>query len=209
MSDETPLRSRQEGDAGDGGGGGAGESAPLQTRAAFLENWHWQSVADINERLCRRRGAQHGTNSETFARWREVWETKRKQPLSLLEALEFFRACHRQAPFLFYNGNTFAEIARTLTDAIFAELPAVRRRQAASLAAHHVAGVLDREPMVSGIESLIETASLQVGDRVRTLKGSKRGIVRRILPDGRIAWFPDGGAMELLASPESLLRDKQ
>jgi hypothetical protein len=43
------------------------------------------------------------------------------------------------------------------------------------------------------------------GVRVRTLRGSARGVVRRVLDDGRIAWLPDGGSMELLALPESLL----
>jgi hypothetical protein len=41
--------------------------------------------------------------------------------------------------------------------------------------------------------------------RVRTLRGSARGVVQRVLDDGRIAWLPDAGSMELLALPESLL----
>jgi hypothetical protein len=47
------------------------------------------------------------------------------------------RSFHRKAPFLFFNGNTFAELARTRTDALFAEFPRTRRREAASLAAHY------------------------------------------------------------------------
>ncbi len=116
------------------------------------------------------------------------------------------RSFHRKAPFLFFNGNTFAEIARTLTDALFAEFPRGRRREAASLAAHYVAGVIDREPVVRGIISLAESADFKPGERVKTLKGSLRGVVREILSDGRIVWRPDGNDTELTALPESLLR---
>jgi hypothetical protein len=46
---------------------------------------------------------------------------------------------------------------------------------------------------------------LQVGDRVRTLKGTRHGVIRKVLPDGRLVWRPDGGGAELIALPESLL----
>jgi hypothetical protein len=32
--------------------------------------------------------------------------------LTLLETFQFLKSCHRRAPFLFFNGNTFAEIGR-------------------------------------------------------------------------------------------------
>ncbi len=63
--------------------------------------------------------------------------------------------------------------------------------------------------MVSGIDSLIEAADFKPGDRVKTLKGSLRGVIRKILPDGRVAWRPDGQDTELMALPESLLRLKK
>jgi hypothetical protein len=66
--------------------------------------------------------------------------------------------------------------------------------------------VLDREAVAGGIATLAEAASFQPGDRVKTLKGSLHGVVRKILPDGRIVWRPDGNATELTALPESLLR---
>src|SRR6185437_3642800 len=166
----------------------------------------WQSVIRINERLCRGGRAQHGNNSETHARCEKDWDEGRRQERSLLETLDWLRSFHRKAPFLFFNGNTFAEIARTLTDALFAEFPHGRRREAASLAAHYVAGVLDREPFAEGIVTLAEAANFKPGDRVKTLKGSLNGVVRNILPDGRIVWKPDNNDTELIALPESLLR---
>jgi hypothetical protein len=209
MSDETSLRPGDESDAKDGARRSTGESTSLQGRAPFLQNWNWQSVVRINERLCRGGGAQHGKNSETHARCEAEWVQDHGQKRSLLETLDWLRSFHRKAPFLFFNGNTFAEIARTLTDALFAEFPRGRRREAASLAAHYVAGVLDRDPVTSGIAALAEAANFKPGDRVKTLKGSVRGVVRKILADGRIVWQPDDHDAELTALPESLLREKR
>ena len=45
------------------------------------------------------------------------------QVRSLAETIEFLRQCHRRAPFLFFNGNTFADVGRTVVDSIFADLP--------------------------------------------------------------------------------------
>ena len=208
MADETSPRPGDESNAEDGAGGSTGEPASLQGRAPFLQNWDWQSVVRINERLCRGGRAQHGKNSETHARCEDEWVQGSGQERSLLETLDWLRSYHRKAPFLFFNGNTFAEIARTLTDALFAEFPRARRREAASLAAHYVAGVLNRESVASGIVALAEAANFQPGDRVKTLKGSLQGTVRKILSDGRIVWLPDGNQTELTALPESLLRKK-
>lgn len=77
------------------------------------------------------------------------------------------------------------------------------------MAAHYVAGVLEREPVVQGIASLAEAAEFKPGDRVKTLKGSAQGKVRTILSDGRVVWKPDGSNTELIALPESLLRRKE
>ena len=44
--------------------------------------------------------------------------------------MDFLKACHRGAPFLFVNGNTFGEIARRIVDAIFIEFPRGDERDA-------------------------------------------------------------------------------
>jgi hypothetical protein len=207
MRNETPLGSPEEADAGIGGGRSGDEHSPLQARAAFIQNWGWESIVSFNRGACERGRAQHGNNSETHEKVRQRWEETQRQELTLLETLEFLFQCHRGAPFLFFNGNTFAEIARRLVDVLFADLPRSRRREAASLAAHYVAGVLDRDSMCSAILDLCEATEFKPGDRVCTLKGSARGVVRKILPDGRIEWRPDGVSTELIALPESLLRE--
>lgn len=126
--------------------------------------------------------------------------------ITFQELLDFLRRCHRGAPFLFFNGNTFAEVARRTTDALLAEFPLARRREASSLAAHHVAGVLDHESLVLGLASLTEPCDFKPGDRVKTFRGSMRGKILRVLSDGRVVWQTDSGA-ELTALPEALIKE--
>jgi hypothetical protein len=117
------------------------------------------------------------------------------------------RQCHRRAPFLFFNGNTFADVGRTVVDFVFADLPTGRRREVMSAVAHYIAGVLPWDAMVGIVESLTETADLKAGDRVKTLRGTLHGIIVKVLEDGRIIWKPDSAGSELTALPESLCRD--
>lgn len=205
MPDETPNRPGEIRDAGGSAEGSAGEQSPLQARAAFLANWDWESVIRLNRGVCERGRAQHGTNSESVAAVSQEWRQRRVLEFPLGETLDYLRTCHRRAPFLFFNGNTFAEIARTFSDYLFAELPRGRRRQATSAVAHYVAGVLDRESMAQMLNELCEAASFQPGDRVKTLRGSQHGTVVGTLPDGRVEWLADSGS-RLTTLPESLLR---
>ncbi len=60
--------------------------------------------------------------------------------------------------------------------------------------------------MVEIVESLSESADFKPGGRVKTLRGSARGVILSVLSDGRVAWQPDGSESALVALPESLLR---
>jgi hypothetical protein len=118
--------------APEGGGhsqSGAGVGSPLQTRAAFVKNWDWQSVVSINRGACERGRAQHGINSETGSACAKEWETLRSQILTLGETLDRLRGFHKKAPFLFFNGNTFATIGRELAFALFSDLVPGRKRE--------------------------------------------------------------------------------
>jgi hypothetical protein len=132
----------------------------------------------------------------------------RSTELTLGAALDELRGFHRKAPFLFFNGNTFAEIGRQIALAIFGELPPVRRREIASAIAHYVAGVLDREAMAAIVDELSRSASFQIGDRVKTMRGSLRGVITRVLEDGRVAVRQPQSGTELYCLPESLLLDE-
>ena len=61
--------------------------------------------------------------------------------------------------------------------------------------------------MIEAIDSLCQVADWKPGDRVKTLRGSLRGVIVRIRKDGRVVWKPDGTASELTALPESLCAD--
>lgn len=195
-------------DGGGSSGGDSGQQLALQTRAAFLKNWSWQSVTSLNQAACTRGGAQHGSNPQAQDACRQCWEETRLREASLSDTLDFLRENHRRAPFLFFNGNTFADIGRRTCDALFSELPSIRRRELSSAVAHYIAGVLDRESMISAVNSLCESASLIVGDRVETLRGSLSGVIIRILEDGRVSWKPDTSNNEFIGLPESLRKIK-
>ena len=77
-----------------------------------------------------------------------------------------------------------------------------------SAVAHYIAGVLDRDSMVAIVEGLCESSDFQPGDRVKTLRGSQRGVILRVQADGRLVWQPAGSHSELIALPESLLKEK-
>jgi hypothetical protein len=44
--------------------------------------------------------------------------------------------------------------------------------------------------------------------RVRTLRGSVRGVITRVLEDGRVAVRADGAAGEMISLPENLMPDE-
>jgi hypothetical protein len=184
--------------------GSPGEQSPLQARAAFLKNRSWELVISLNRGACARGGAQHGQNSESYATLETEWRQKQPAVQSLAETIEFLRQCHRRAPFLFFNGNTFADVGRTVVDFVFADLSTGRRREVMSAVAHYIAGVLPWEAMVEIVESLSETTDWKPGDRVKTLRGSLHGAIVRFLEDGRVVWKPDGTDNELMSLPESL-----
>ena len=208
MDSETAAGSAGAPDSERHSQSGAGIGSPLQTRAAFVKNWNWQSVISINRGACERGRAQHGVNSETGSACAQEWEAFRPQVLTLSQTLDRLLRFHRQAPFLFFNGNTFATIGRELAFALFSELVPGRKREVGSAVAHYIAGVLGRESMVKIVESLCESADFKMGERVKTLRGSKHGVVIRLNKDGRVVWRPDGTESELLALPESLLKEK-
>ncbi|MDZ4286880.1 MAG: hypothetical protein U0984_02920 [Prosthecobacter sp.] len=67
--------------------------------------------------------------------------------MSLAEAIDLCRRCHRLAPFCFYNGNTFSAIARSVIAKLdLAEAQAFVIR---SLAGHIVAGVATEDEIAA------------------------------------------------------------
>lgn len=203
---ETSAGSGGQADRSRSSRGDSGEQSPLQTRTQFLKNWSWDIVIRLNRGACERGKAQHGLNPEAQEKVAREWEGLRLRELSFAELIDFLRQCHRSAPFLFFNGNTFADVGRQIAAALFAELPTSRRREVASSVAHYIAGVLDRDSMTEIVESLYASAELKPGDRVKTFRGTSRGVIVKILPDGRVIWRSDSSASELIALPETLVK---
>lgn len=58
--------------------------------------------------------------------------------------------------------------------------------------------------MAEILDSLYRSAEFKPGDRVRTFRGSMRGVILSVEADGRVRWRADSGT-ELLTLPEALL----
>jgi hypothetical protein len=161
----------------------------------------------LNQALCARaRNAAHGFNRETAEAVQAQWEAAQRQKMTVMELVDFLLQCHRSAPFLNFNGNVFGEIARQILATALLGMAIPRVEAACSLAAHCVAGVLDRDEALKGISALLSVDVLEPGDKVTTLQMTMKGEVTRVLPDGRVAWLPAGRKVELLAAPETLIK---
>ena len=122
-----------------------------EAEAPWLLAWPWENVVAMNHDLCAARQAMHkatAMNAEVAAEW----ASRAERVWSFAAVLRFLLWCHRKAPFCFYNGNTFAAIARQ----IITTLP-LSPENAGPLrlaAGHFVAGVLsqyDLDALLTGI----------------------------------------------------------
>jgi hypothetical protein len=106
---------------------------------AWLAEVPWDLVIFQNASLCEQKNALHKSTSDGYETTKALWEESHQQSMTLMEVVELCRRCHRMAPFCFYNGNTFAAIARSMVEQLGlsgSEAAALR-----SLAGHIVAGV--------------------------------------------------------------------
>lgn len=115
--------------------------------AHWLQPFPWAFVVAQNEILCRAKAAHHGPTSDGHALAMAFWEECRQRNMSLIEAVEACRTCHRMAPFTNYNGNTFSAIARILVKSL--NLDSAQEVIARSLAGHIVAGVAGDEEIAA------------------------------------------------------------
>ncbi len=110
---------------------------------AWLSPFTWKVVAAQNEVLCQAKNVHYGPTSDGHEATRVLWEETHKKPMSLDDAVDLCRRCHRMAPFCFYNGNTFASIILLIVKGL--DLPPVQAHVVRSLAGHIVAGVATGE----------------------------------------------------------------
>jgi|UniRef100_UPI003784CDE0 hypothetical protein len=110
---------------------------------AWLAEVPWDLVIFQNASLCEQKNALHKPTSDGYETTKAFWVSTHQQPMTLMDAVDLCRRCHRMAPFCFYNGNTFAAIARSMVEQLGlsgSEAAALR-----SLAGHIVAGVATPE----------------------------------------------------------------
>jgi hypothetical protein len=112
---------------------------------AWLAPYSWEFVTAQNAVLCEAKNALHKPTSDGHEPARLLWEEKHHQSMSLDEAVEICRQCHRLAPFCFYNGNTFAAIIRDVI--VGMNLEPQQTHVLRSLAGHIVAGVASEEEL--------------------------------------------------------------
>lgn len=107
---------------------------------SWLASFDWEIVTEINRGLCQQKNALHKPTSDGHLPAKTLWQTNQSRELSLADALEICLKCHRLAPFCFYNGNTFAAIARDFIAELSPGLAADKRHVLRSIAGHIVAG---------------------------------------------------------------------
>lgn len=115
----------------------------MDVEREWLADYSWDFVTAQNAMLCEAKRALHKPTSEGHEPTRALWESRHGQAMTLEEAVNLCRSCHRLAPFCFYNGNTFTAIIRDVVRSL--NLPADQAVVVRSLAGHIVAGVASEE----------------------------------------------------------------
>ena len=100
-------------------------------------------IVETNHQLCQPKGALHRPTSDGFERTRQLWESRHGTELTLAEATDLCRQCHRLAPFCNFNGNTFVAVIRKVIASL--PLPAEQAAVLRSLTGHIVAGTATAE----------------------------------------------------------------
>ncbi len=112
-------------------------------KEAWLAAVDWNVVIAINRQLCLPSNALHRPTSDGYDATRSLWESTHQQAMTIAEATELCRRCHRLAPFCNFNGNTFVTIIRKVIGSL--ALPADQAAILRSLAGHIVAGTATAE----------------------------------------------------------------
>ncbi len=184
-------------------------------KRAWFKNRDWEYVISLNAALCQNGNALHKPSSDGYEVTKAFWIENCERELTLAEAVEICRRCHRSAPFCFYNGNTFVAIIRDCI-AHVTVLSAAQITLAKSLAGHIVAGTSEPEEITQFAQLLndiehgittdgsLQAGSYYVGDRVQTREGTLTGVITQINVDGSITWKCDQTSVVMTGSAHSL-----
>jgi hypothetical protein len=115
----------------------------------FLASTSWDILEEINTALCRVGGYQAGRTSDGYAPAQKLWGKKHADLLTFLQVADLCRECHRLAPFLFLNGNTFASCARIALEPALDKLEPTQRVATRAALGHYIAGTLSRDELLA------------------------------------------------------------
>ena len=131
-------------------------------KRAWLEPFTWPIIVETNRRLCLPKGAMHQASSDGYEPARHLWESLRCAQITLGEATDLCRRCHKLAPFCNFNGNTFVAVIRQVISKL--PLPAEQVAALRSLAGHTVAGTATPKEQIAFKELLDQIGSSLGGD---------------------------------------------
>ena len=118
----------------------------------LLLPFSWAVIAETNRQLCLPKGALHKPTSDGHESARALWDSMYRSPMSLAEATELCRRCHKLAPFCNFNGNTFVAVIRRVLSTL--ELPPDQAAALRSITGHIVAGTATTEEQKAFAELL-------------------------------------------------------
>jgi hypothetical protein len=108
----------------------------------------WSAVEDLNSFACQKGGYQFGRTSDGYEPALDLWSGAYAAKMTVMEAAELCRRCHRLAPFLFLNGNTFANVAKVALGPALKGLPSDEAAACRTAIGHYVAGTIGKDELL-------------------------------------------------------------
>jgi hypothetical protein len=115
----------------------------------YFASTSWKDLEEINSALCQAGGFQVGRTSDGYEPARALWEKACVTPLTFLQAADLCRQCHKLAPFLFLNGNTFASCARVAMTPALQPFSYVDQTFSRAALGHYIAGTIERDELIA------------------------------------------------------------
>ena len=119
----------------------------LNLKQNWFESAPWTKVVSVNQELCQKDSQPHGPKSPGYDAAMKLWEESARQNGNLRTALDVCRQVHKLAPFLFFNGNTVAAVAKLMVDEAVRPLPPVQAQIARSTVSHYVVGAIKADEL--------------------------------------------------------------
>ena len=133
-----------------------------QIQKQWLAAVPWQTVLSINQALCQAQKTEHKPSAKGYVAAQQAWTAALPKQMTLPDVLEVCKKCYNLAPFVFNNGNTFAEIAKTLIEDSLKAVPPVEAQIIRATVAHYVAGLVGKRELLnilSHFEQVLKSAA--------------------------------------------------